>query len=271
VVRVAAVLALLSSVAAADEEALTHFRAGKTAFRAGELAEKLGQREEAYRKYRVAVDELKRAYELDPQPIMLWGLGEALRALGEIQPALEAYRHYVAEVSPTARPNFRAEALAHIEKLERAAAAAKTAAAPPRRGVPAEGAAPVAPVPPAAPSLASPARSDARPDARPAGIASAALLGVAVIAIGAGGGVLGHALSINPDEPGLTLVERARRIDSQSVEYAAGIGVLAVGAAALVGSAAAFGVWMHRRREPRTAALVAPVAGGALITVGGGF
>jgi hypothetical protein len=271
VVRLAALLgvALLSSGAfAADDEALTHFKAGKAAFRAGELAEKLGLRDEAQRKYRVAVDELKRAYELQPQPIMLWGLGEAFRALGEIQPALEAYRHYLAEVPPSVRPNFRAEAKAHVEKLERAAAATNVAAAPPRSVTPSEAG---APSPPLTPSATPASDRTVRVDARPAGIASATLLGLAVVAIGAGGGVLGHAFSINPDERGITIDERAQRTEARNTEQAAGIGVLAVGGAALVGSAIAFGVWMSRKREPRAPVAVAPVDGGALLTFGGHF
>jgi tetratricopeptide (TPR) repeat protein len=264
---------LLSSLAlAADDEALTHFKAGKAAFRAGELAEKLGQRDEAQRKYRAAVDELKRAYELQPQPVMLWGLGEAFRALGEIQPALEAYRHYLAEVPPSTKPNFRAEAQAHVDKLERAAAATNVAAAPPRSVTPPEGGATPAPSSLTPPASDRTLRAEPRADARPAGIASATLLGLAVVALGAGGGVLGHALSINPDERGITIDERAQRTDTRNTEQAAGIGVLAVGGAALVGSAIAFGVWMSRKREPRApVALIAPVAGGALLTLGGGF
>lgn len=267
------VLTLLPAISLADEEALGHFKAGKTAFRAGELAEKLGQREEAQRKYRLAVEELKRAYELQPQPIMLWGLGEAFRALGEIQPALEAYRHYLTEVPPSAKPNFRAEAQAHVEKLERAAAATNVAAAPPRSVTPPDSGSSALPlIPSGAASTDRPSRVVARVDARPAGIASATLLGLAVVGLGTGGGVLGHALSINPDERGITIDERAQRTDARNTEQAAGIGVLAVGGAAFVGSAIAFGVWMLKKREPRgPIALISPVSGGALLTLGGGF
>jgi len=255
-------------------EALAHFKAGKQAFRSGELAEKLGQRDEAIAKYRQAVDELKKAYELQPQPVMLWGLGEAYRALGEVEPALEAYRHYLADAAHGQRPNFRAQAQAHIERLERARTAATVAAAPPRSVTPTEAQMP-SPTPQTTPAMTTTAPAAAPHDrarARPAAIASISCLVVGIVAVAAGGALVGHAFAINPDEPGITLVERAHRIDSRTQENTAGIAVLAVGGAALVGSAAAFGVWLQRRREPRSpVALISPVAGGALLTVGGTF
>jgi hypothetical protein len=274
------VLILLASVARADDaaEALGHFKAGKQAFRSGELAEKLGQRDEAIAKYRQAVDELKKAYELQPQPVMLWGLGEAYRALGEIEPALEAYRHYLAAATPAQKPNFRAQAQAHIERLERAHAARSAAAAPPRSVTPPDSGSVAAsspvtasrpPQPTTAPAVNSPPPS-APPRwtqtelvprrQRSAGVAVLTLLGAGLACGITGAAIFGHSTSINPDEAGLSVGRRDQLVQQVQAEQTSGVVLLGIGGAALVGSAAALGVWASRRRPVTVTAAASATA-----------
>jgi hypothetical protein len=88
----------------------------------------------------------------------------------------------------------------------------------------------------------------------------------------AGGVVLGHSTTIDPNTPGITLDRHNALIGQASNEQIAGTSLLAIGGAALVSSAACFGAWMHRshRSAKELRVSVAPI-GGAFVTMGGTF
>jgi tetratricopeptide (TPR) repeat protein len=123
---VAALLLALAGSAAAkpapkppskDDAAREHFKKGITAYNLGD--------------YELAVNELRKSYELSEAAPLLFNIAQAYRAKGEYQKALLFYRNFLRLV-PNA-PNFSdAEALA-AEMQQRITAAEQTASEEARR------------------------------------------------------------------------------------------------------------------------------------------
>ena len=98
--------------------------------RAFELAE---ESETAYREGRFDASAalLAQAYELDPDPILLFNLARVLDDAGRFEEALRTYRSYLAEANPP-RDRARIEARVHIlERLIRERESASREPAPP--------------------------------------------------------------------------------------------------------------------------------------------
>lgn len=89
---IALVLGLVATTASAEvrnseSEATRIFERGESAYGEGQFAE--------------AAELMRRAYELQPEPILLFNIGRALEGDGNVSGAIEAYSRYL-EVSPDA-------------------------------------------------------------------------------------------------------------------------------------------------------------------------
>lgn len=116
--------------------ALRHYQAGEQAYvNAGRIAvlPQPDARDEALSEYRRSVDEFVESYKAEPRPVTMFTLGQAYRALGDLEHAVNAYRQYLVEA-----PNgsFRDDALKQIRDLEEAIAKKQAAQVSPPRGVP---------------------------------------------------------------------------------------------------------------------------------------
>jgi tetratricopeptide (TPR) repeat protein len=119
------------------ESAGRHLRAGTAAFDAGD--------------YPLAITELRASYDDDPQPSLLYALGQAYRSNGDCTQALEAYRSYL-ETKPSQRQTD-----ATNDNIARCQSAAVAAPTPTPSAPPAAGESPETAPPPAekAPSTVS--------------------------------------------------------------------------------------------------------------------
>ena len=100
-------------------------------------------------KYRPAIEKFEKAYELYPEPNLLYNIGRAYEALGEIDDALKAFQRCVA--ADKTAPDVRDKAKAKIEQLERAKMRSKLTTVPPPPASP-----PPTPSPKTAPAAARP-------------------------------------------------------------------------------------------------------------------
>ncbi len=119
--------------------------------RARRLAKKS---ERAYRDGRLgaSADLLRRAYKLEPAPILLFNLARVLDDAGELEEAKQTYERYL---KSTKRPRDRARIEARLKTLEQMLAERAAARAPPPPPPPPVSAPPpeVAPPPPAPPTV----------------------------------------------------------------------------------------------------------------------
>lgn len=83
-----------------------------------ELGRLFSRAKDAYdsENFREAIEALTRAYEIFPEPNILYRIGDAYETLGDLEPAIEYYRRYVAE-APEA--DDRGLVTRRIEDLER--------------------------------------------------------------------------------------------------------------------------------------------------------
>ncbi|PIE18033.1 MAG: hypothetical protein CSA65_06265 [Proteobacteria bacterium] len=91
------------------------------------------------RKYRLAVERFTKAYQLFPEPNLLYNVGRCHEALGQVEQAMKVYKTFIAH--PQADSSTKAKAKAKLGVLEKAAAAAAAATSAP---APADTAKPVA-------------------------------------------------------------------------------------------------------------------------------
>jgi tetratricopeptide (TPR) repeat protein len=251
-------------LAFADEATLLakeHFRRGTKLYDLGHFIE--------------AAAEYERAYEAKESPALLYNLGQAYRAAGESQKALNSYRSYLRHV-PDA-PN-RAEVVTLIDGLRKSIDAQKQAQEKDKDKPPAPSTvevkpqsqpepAQVTPPPPPPPQQAGPLPPT--PADRALG-KKLKLAGLGVAAVGVAGLVLGGTFAgltdsanhdINNPKPGAPYDKdlESRGNTYQSVEIA----TFAVGGAALVTGVVLYVVGVKKSRSQRFA--VAPGAGrGAL-------
>jgi tetratricopeptide (TPR) repeat protein len=100
---------LLVAVAAGTAQAADDARLARQHFEDGSRLYDLG-------KFRDAAREYEEAYKYKPDPALLFNIGQAYRAAGDVGEALTAYKSYLRRM-PEARN--RAEVAGHIEKLQR--------------------------------------------------------------------------------------------------------------------------------------------------------
>jgi tetratricopeptide (TPR) repeat protein len=95
--------AALPGTAAADtrDQAQAHFERGRQAYREA--------------RYQDAIDAFLQAYKLDPDPVLVFNVGQAWEKLGNVPTALRSYREYL-RLSPQAED--RATVAASIRNLE---------------------------------------------------------------------------------------------------------------------------------------------------------
>jgi hypothetical protein len=100
-------------------------------------------------RFEAAIAELTKAYELDPEPILLFNIAQAHRRLGNSEQAIFFYQRYLASGLPPARADEVKRRITELEARKQADAAAKAQPVVPE---------PPAPSPPA-PVNPAPARS----------------------------------------------------------------------------------------------------------------
>ena len=207
-----------------------------------------GSKQYDLREYARAIETFRKAYEIYPEPLFLFNLGQAYRQLGDCDNARGFYRNYLAKVPAADNRDQVERFLADMDRCVRAheEAAARSSAAP-----------------------SSPARGDRT--LRTAGL----------IALGTGGvlAAIGVAFSLDAsskareiedfceegcDSADIEDLDRAGRASERNalVLYSLGGAAIAAGAGLLIYRA------LHREPEHIT---VAPTAGGASVSASWSF
>src|SRR5262245_66585058 len=91
-------LVLLAGISTSPATAVAQSKGGGSAKDAkAEALELFNQSADLYQqgKFDEAARLLERAYEIQPEPVLLYNLGRAYEGLGENQKAVEAYEHYL--------------------------------------------------------------------------------------------------------------------------------------------------------------------------------
>lgn len=101
ILAIAVVLVVPVPALAQEEGARELFMQGSDAYRVGD--------------YEAAVTAWRNAYELDPQPLLLYNLGQAYERLGRLPEAIEALSGYL-EAAPTGDP-LRSDATARLASM----------------------------------------------------------------------------------------------------------------------------------------------------------
>lgn len=185
------------------ERALSLFQESADHYRAG--------------RFGVAAELLREAYDLHPEPVLLYNLGRALDGMGEFQEAIQAYRDYV-EAAPDAEDRGAVER--RIQTLESYLETGEEPAAPPP--------------PESAPPSTSTTYTDTGPSPVPFVIAG---VGAAGIGVGAVLGLMAQSAHDDAvaDDVNLTAAEKAEKADNlaagANIAFVAGGILLAVGAA----------------------------------------
>jgi len=225
-----AVLCVASEARAGEDEAEArqHYQVASDAYAAGRRAEALAGHDNAIANYKVAVEEYIKSYTAQAQPGTLYALGQAYRAMGDLEHALHSYRQYLIDAPANGR--WRDSANKQISEIEEALNRKLTVQQSPPRGVPARPDE-MALLPPAVPREpdAKPRRSWVRDPV------VWATLGVGVAGLAVGGSLLGLA-SHQGDlaASASTLPEFDSHHASDLSFQKAGWSVLGMGAAALV-------------------------------------
>jgi tetratricopeptide (TPR) repeat protein len=218
--RLWAVLAILLVASTARADVAT----AKKAYDKGAVQFKLQHYDEALAMF-------QRAYVEHPDPVFLFNVAQCQRLLGQNKAAIRSYRLYLSEAKDSIDDQTRQQVLVHIDQAERAEmvrsdpAAAAPAVAGPQAG---------------APVLAVPAQD------RPAWHRSAlgwALVGGGAATLAVGGGFFAHGNELDHDIPVASSLAQAQQLGEDRDHYrAAGVALLAVGGAALVGGAVVFAI-----------------------------
>jgi tetratricopeptide (TPR) repeat protein len=217
-----------------------------------------------------AAAEYQAAYELFASPPLLFNLAQCQRQLGEKQKALFLYRRFLEEAPQNHEFRGDAEALAReleasIEQERRVQKTPPTgpAAVPGATGAPPSGSE-AAKAPTVEPEHDEPARPVRL--SRPALIAGIALAAVAVAGAVVGGALIAHAGSLDDQAASAASLQGARDLSSSAGDYrAGGAAALAVGGAALVGSAIGFVLAARHARSSASLRLAPPVRGAGLV------
>ena len=244
---VVATLALLPRVASADPkaEAKQHVDKAMKLHDEGKLAETL--------------DELKTAYALDPQPELLYAMGQIHVGLGQCVQAITYYERYLATKPDPGTANAAKEAID----------ACKTN--PPRVVSDTKPDAEPAPVKPVAPPVAPP------PPREPAPVTASAawytdVIGDALVGLGIIGGIF-SVVEYRAATSDRTNADRATNyqqysdlVDSAQSKQTLAIIAGAAGAALVVGGAVHFVMADHS-----TKVAVTPARGGGMVSIAGRF
>jgi tetratricopeptide (TPR) repeat protein len=201
-------------------------------------------------KYDVALTELQAAYELDPQPDLLYAIGQVHVKLGRCDEAIVSYEKFLATKPPKEPASAAQEAIDNCKK--------ELAAAPPPPPPPDPQPQPPPPPPPPP------------PEARPfyTDLLGTALVGVGVASLAAGGvfyvsarGTLDDADAAMTYSEHADLVDDARMKRNLSIVFG-GVGIAAVGV----------GVWHWMKfRSEQQSVVVMPTASGGMVSWAGRF
>ena len=129
----------------------------------------------SHARYREALGEFDKAYQLAPIPDLLFNIGRCHELLGDTREAAASYRRYLA-AKPDAED--RAELSAHLAQLE-----GKTSEPPAVVVAPVPATPPVEPTAVNAPSLTTPPPGAAPPRRRSSGWIAAVVLGVVAVGV----------------------------------------------------------------------------------------
>jgi hypothetical protein len=275
---IAALVASLGGIAHADDKQLAaeHFDAATKAYVAGSDAEALGDHARSVEQYRVAVSEYEASYKVARQPSTLYWLGQAHRALGELELALAAYRSYLLQAPPKGK--FRDDASVQIRRLEEAIEQRRAAQQAPPRGVPSnsEESARADIAPPAAPVVAAPRALAPAVIAVPAETRRPWYKSAVGWSLAGGGlalGIVGAALfapAASADDDARHALSVQAQVDAQNraTNYrTAAYSLLGVGGAAVIAGVVVFAVGGRSTRSKQVQ--LAPTSGGLVLTFGG--
>ena len=223
-----------NEVAAKQAEAKQHVDAATAAHAAGKLD--------------VALTELRAAYELDPQPDLLFAMGQVQAGLGDCTAARDSYEQYRAAMNNEAGIGAAVDA---------AIAACGAAPAPTTTTTPAAPAAPPSP----APAGAGPWYTDVIGDV---------LTGGGAIALVTAGIEYKSARSALDDaEHATTLADYNKLVDSAHSDRTFALVLGAAGAALVAGGIVHY--MMHGKTTETRGVAIVPIAGGGILTFSGGL
>lgn len=223
-----------NEVAAKQAEAKQHVDAATAAHAAGKLD--------------VALTELRAAYELDPQPDLLFAMGQVQAGLGDCTAARDSYEQYRAAMNNEAGIGAAVDA---------AIAACGAAPAPTTTTTPAAPAAPPSP----APAGAGPWYTDVIGDV---------LTGGGAIALVTAGIEYKSARSALDDaEHATTLADYNKLVDSAHSDRTFALVLGGAGAALVAGGIVHY--MMHGKTTETRGVAIVPIAGGGILTFSGGL
>jgi tetratricopeptide (TPR) repeat protein len=198
-------------------------------------------------RYDVALTELQAAYGLDPQPDLLYAIGQVHVKLGKCEDAIASYEKFLA-TNPPAEP-----AAAAKEAID----TCKAQAPPPPEPEPTPPPPPVAPTPPPPPQ-SKPFYTDVIGDA---------LAGAGVVSIVVGVVMYSSAVSTLDDaEAATTYDEHKQLVDDAHMKRNLGVVFGGIGVAAL-----GVGIWHYTRYRSEQAVTVTPTTSGGMVTWMGRF
>lgn len=198
--------------------------------------------------YDLALTELKAAYELDPQPDLLYAIGQVHVKLDQCEDAIASYEKFLA-TNPPDEPTAAAN-----EAIEACKAQLAAKAAPPPDPEP-------EPQPPPPP----PPAQDSKPFYKD-------VLGTALVSGGTVSAVVGIALyasarsTLDDAEAAPTYSEHARLVDDARTKRSLSVVFGVVGAAAI-----GVGIWRYTTVRSESSMTVAPTAGGGMVSWQGRF
>jgi tetratricopeptide (TPR) repeat protein len=195
--------------------------------------------------YDVALAELQQAYALDPQPDLLYAIGQVYVKLGKCPEAVASYEKFLATNPPPEPAAATHEAIA----------ACKAQMAPP----PPEPAPAPQPAPPPVP----------QPEGKPfyTDLIGDALVGAGVASIVASALLYSSALGTLDDaEAAMTYGEHQDLVDSAHAKRNIGVAIGAVGLAAI-----GVGVWHYTKYRSEQSVGVTPTASGGVVSWTGRF
>jgi tetratricopeptide (TPR) repeat protein len=199
----------------------------------------------------VALAELETAYTLDPQPDLLYAIGQVQVKLGSCQDAIGSYERFLAT-------NPGQVAAAAATAAPATCRAQLSAAAPPEP-------------PPVEPEPAPPPSPPPGPEGRPWYTDK---VGGALVGAGLVSGVIGIVLyssargTLDDAEAAMTYQEHADLVDSARTKRAFAVVLGVVGAAAIGGGVYHY---LHYQKAERARLSVAPTQGGAFVAWTGRF
>jgi tetratricopeptide (TPR) repeat protein len=227
-----------------------------------------------------ALDLYAKAYERYPKPALLFDIGQCHRLLGHFERAIFFYQGYLRGKPDAANRALVEQFILDSQKqldAERAAAAATPSAPAPVAPAPAPADAPL-PVPPSSPSQAdasvSPATADASsppPAWSPLRIAGLATAGAGVVLIGAAiaeglaSSSLSNQVSQLSSQHGTWSPQAQSEYDAGKSDATAANVLYVTGALVLAGGAVM--TWLGWPKAPSTTAAVAPLPGGASMSL----